>query len=255
MRKSAPWLGLLLSIALPASGVLVDTSDPELYERPPPDDPGWRNVGRRGTTTAIYLGAGWVLTARHSSLGAVELDGKTYEPVNGSMRWLDSPLGGVKADLLMFRVEPEPDLPPLALRRRPIKDGDAVTLIGYGRGRGEPARGGPGYRYDQRGEKRWGTNVVEPLRNNIRGPNGVLTLCFTTLFRRGSSPHEAQATAGDSGGAVFHRGPRQWRLAGVMIAVAGSPSQAPDEALFGNLTQSADLGLYAPQILGILGRD
>ncbi len=256
MTRPLGLLGLLALLLAPAStAVVVDTSAPELYEVAPSDDPGWRNVGRRGNTTAIYLGDGWVLTARHSSMGGVEFDGTAYDPVPGTFSWLESPLGGIKADLLMFRVSPEPALPALPLRRRPMAPGDRVTFVGYGQGRGRPAQSGPGYVFDGRPAKRWGENEVEPDRLNLRGPNDTLTLCFATRFDRSvESGHEAQATVGDSGGAVFHQEDRQWRLAGVMLSVSSSRSQRKDEALFGNTTHSADLGAYASQILAIMGR-
>lgn len=255
IRPRSLAIALLLLLAAPSNAVVVDTSSPELYESPPADDPGWRNVGRRGSTTAIYLGEGWVLTSRHSAMGAVEFDGVTHEPVTDTLHWLDSPLGGIKADLMMFRITPEPDLPSLALRRRPVSPGEEVVLVGYGRGRGGPAKSGLGYAVDERWVKRWGANVVEHDRENVRGPNETLTRCFTTRFDRDrSAEHEAQATGGDSGGAVFHRGKRRWRLVGVMLSVTSSPSQQRNEALFGNSTHSADLGAYAAQILEILGR-
>ena len=152
-----------LVFAAPAAAILVETSKPERYEQQPRDDPGWRNIGRRGTTSAIYLGGGWVLTARHSSMGAVEFDGRTYLPVEDSMHWIASPTGGYKADLMLFRISPEPELPALALRRRPLRPGQETVIVGFGQGRGEPALSGPGFRLDGRGIKRWGSNQVEPL--------------------------------------------------------------------------------------------
>ncbi len=252
MFRRSSLLLLLLSVAAPATGVLVDTSNPELYERPPPDDPGWRNIGRRGTTSAIYIGKGWVLTARHSSMGVVEFDGQKYLPVEDSQHWISSPTGGFKADLLLFQVTPKPGLPDLKLRRRPLRDGQTAVLIGYGQGRGEPALSGPGFRLDGRGVKRWGSNRIDVNGKLIRGPGPTLTRCFSMLFSPGDSAHEAQATIGDSGGAVFLRGPKSWHLAGVMLSITGQPGQPNGEALFGNMTHAADLGAYAPEILAVL---
>lgn len=242
----------LLLLAAPANAILVDTSTPQHNEQPPPDDPGWRNIGRRGQTTAIYLGDGWVLTARHSGLGPVELEGQAYQPVEDSEHWVSSPGGGAQADLLLFRIEPAPDLPGLALRRRPVRRGEKTLLIGYGQGRGDPAIGGPGFRLDPRRGKRWGTNRVEATGIAIRGPLRTLTHCFAMTFTSGDTAHEAQATVGDSGGAVFVPGRKRWRLAGVMLSVAGQPGQAKNEVLYGNQTQAADLSAYAPEIQAVL---
>jgi hypothetical protein len=71
-------------------------------------------------------------------------------------------------------------------------------------------------------------------------------------FSPDGSAHEAQATIGDSGGAVFVRGAEHWRLAGVMLSIANRPGQANNESLFGNMTHAADLSAYAPEILAVL---
>ena len=76
--------------------------------------------------------------------------------------------------------------------------------------------------------------------------------CSTDDREDDGPPHEAQATIGDSGGAVFIRGAKRWWLAGVMISVAGRPLQRPNEALFGNATHAADLAAYAPEILSVI---
>ncbi|MBW2267403.1 MAG: trypsin-like peptidase domain-containing protein [Deltaproteobacteria bacterium] len=252
LPRRAALLLLLLGIAAPATGILVDTSTPELYERPPPDDPGWRNVGRRGATSAIYLGKGWVLTARHAAAGAVEFDGQTFLPVEASVHWISSPTGGLKADLLLFQVTPEPDLPALDLRRQPLHPDGETVMIGYGLGRGDPALSGPGFRFDGRGVKRWGSNRIAASGVQVRGPKQTLTQCFSMVFSAGGSAHEAQATVGDSGGAVFLRGPKRWQLAGVLLSISGRPGQSSGEALFGNTTHAADIGAYAPEILAVL---
>jgi len=242
----------LIAAPAPVPAVLVDTSAPELYERPPADDPGWRNVGRRGSTSAIYLGDGWVLTARHSSLGPVTLDGRVYEPVAGSDHWISSPTGAIKADLLLFRIAPEPDLPDVAIVEELPRAGTPVVLVGYGQGRGGPALSGPGFRNDGRGVKRWGANEIEGMRRVIRGPNATRTQCFSTIFSADGPPHEAQATVGDSGGAIFVRARQRWLLAGVMLSVGGGTMQRSDETLFGNTTHAADLATYAPEILAVI---
>jgi hypothetical protein len=133
-----------------------------------------------------------------------------------------------------------------------MRDGEQAVLIGYGQGRGAPALSGPGFRFDGRGVKRWGTNRIEPGGTRIRGPNQTLTRCFSMAFGTDGTDHEAQATTGDSGGAVFLRGPRHWQLAGVMLSVAGRPGQPKNESLFGNLTHAADLASYAPEIMAVL---
>ena len=105
-----------LTAALPAGAIVVDSADPARNERAPKDDPGWANVGYRAGTSAIYLGSGWVLTARHSGFGPVEFDSKPYEAVPSSLVGLHAPNDAKrKADLIVFRLDPEPELPSLEL--------------------------------------------------------------------------------------------------------------------------------------------
>ena len=63
---------------------------------------------------------------------------------------------------------------------------------------------------------------------------------------RGNGTAEAQAVAGDFGGAVFAKHGGQWQLAGIMVAAEGYSGQPSPEltAVFGNETFMADLSYY-----------
>ncbi len=241
----------VLSIALAAPcvmGILVDGPNQQRYQESPQDFPGWDHVGRLGATSAIYLGRGWVLTAGHSAMGEVAFAGSVHKPVADSMVWLDDP-SGAKADLILFRIQPEPRLPNLALRRRAPDPGAPVLMVGYGSGRGERLEWGglEGFRFTPGGTRRWGMNTVSPRHSVVPGPNGTVTRCFQVDFTA-NGVHEAHAGTGDSGGAVFVRDPKGWRLGGVMLSVSRLPGQTGDFALFGNVTHAADLSVYAGQI-------
>lgn len=241
---------LLLMLAAPALALVVDGANQDRYLRHPDDDPGWANVGQRGGTSAVYLGEGWVLTAHHSSLGDVVFAGTKYPPVDDSMVWLDDPSGS-KADLMMFQVEPRPELPGLHVRRRAPINEALVLVVGYGRGRGKAVtwKGVSGFHTTEPGVKRWGLNSIAPNRIDVHGPDGTLTRCFQLDFTSTGVLHEAQAALGDSGGAVFMRGQNaDWSLAGVMLSVGRMPGQEADVVLFGNVTNAADLSVYAEQI-------
>ncbi len=118
MRHLIP-IALAASLALPAYGLVVAGRPQERYARIPALDPGWAHVGSRGGLGAIYLGNGWVLTARHVGIGEVDFGGVTYPPVEGSMVQLEA-FGrpAAKADLVLFQIDPAPDLPVLRLRER-----------------------------------------------------------------------------------------------------------------------------------------
>ena len=96
---------MLLLPAAMAGAVIIDSATGTGNTTAPPDDPGWSHVGRRGGTTAIYLGHGWAITARHVGEGTIRLGGVDYPPVPGSEIEIDHGAGEV-ADIVLFRCRP-----------------------------------------------------------------------------------------------------------------------------------------------------
>jgi hypothetical protein len=249
---------LLLALVAPASlGLVVPGPEPSQYERAPQKDPGWRNVGERKGRSAVYLGEGWVLTAGHVGVGPVRFEGKSFPPVPDSAVAVNTRgVPGRKTDLLLFRVDPAPDLPVLGIRKTPVRPGTRLLMVGYGLGRGDEASwmNRSGYRHKPGATKRWGTNRAQDAGVKIRDPEGSETICFHTQFRHRGTKHEAQAAPGDSGGAVFAKGASRFRLAGLMLAVVGQRGQPRDVALYGDRTSVADLTRYRAQIMATMGR-
>jgi hypothetical protein len=242
----------VLLLCGPAAALVVDAEDDEAYRSPPHVDLGWAHVGQRASMSVIYLGDGWVLTARHVGAGETTFDGVVYPLVPGSaVRLLNADRTPV--DLLLYRVDPAPALPPLALAKIPPHPGKRVFLVGFGKGRGEAFKwnGKNGFRWQGRNLKRWGTNRVSGTAVELT-TRRLRTRCFELEFERPGTRHEAQAALGDSGGAVFVRRPRGWKLAGVMVAVSARPGQEPNTALMGNFTSAADLSYYRAQILRVM---
>ena len=182
-------------------------------------------------------------------MGEVSFGAKVHAPVTTSLVWLEDP-SGAKADLILFRVQPEPELPALRIRRKAPQPGTPVLMVGYGSGRGEAVtwNGVGGFRFTAPGTQRWGMNTIGSQQVDVSGPFETVTRCFPIVFGQ-NGVHEAFAGVGDSGGAVFAREPGGWRLAGVMLSVARFPGQAQELAVFGNATHAADLSVYAKQIL------
>ncbi len=233
--------------------VIIDAPDGSGNTAPPQDDPGWINVGTISGTSAVYLGGGWVLTANHVGVGSAEFDGIPYDPVPGSEVRLDTD-ESTPADLLVFAVDPHPPLPILPLATTLPQVGDPIVMIGNGRNRGDETSWDPngepppgpfdGYEWGSGKQMRWGFNEVDGYPDF--DPFG--TVALFSLFDADTSPDEAHAASGDSGGAVFRHSGEYWELVGVMYAVgvfAGQPSQT---ALYGNRTYMADVSFYADQI-------
>lgn len=250
--RAAAASALSLLVAAAAGALAIASGDGGGNTAPPPDDPGWRHVGWRAegnVLPVVYVGGGWVITARHVGWGDVVLGGVTHPFRPGSERPLSNDDGSA-SEIVAFRLESEPSLPNLPIRARPPVPGDAVVIVGRGRRRTDPTvwLGLRGYALGTGGSMRWGTNVVE--RTGLSLPvGGVRTAGFSTRFsERGGTPHEAQATAGDSGGAVFIRSGAGWELAGLAHATRSYAGQPADVVLFGAETLFSDLSRYRAQI-------
>jgi len=214
-------------------------------------DPGWEYVGTRGSLTAVYIGDGWVLTANHVGAGDFVLGGVTYPFLPGSdvrLKNRDQSL----ADMLVFKVSPNPGLPLLPLRTAFPSVGADAILIGNGRDRGlttsfDPGGANPlieGWEWAPGSTLRWGTNKVDGF------PSGKIlgNISVFTAFDAGDSVHEAQAATGDSGGALFVERNGIWELAGILYAVAAFPQQPSQTAIYGNVTYAARVDYYYDEI-------
>ncbi len=249
---------------------LPGTPDPGLAP-PPGSDPGWANVGRFGSGTAVYLGTNglgeaWILTARH--LGApgsfVLQDGNSF--ASTEFVGFTDPQGG-NADLRAWKLDGVPSLPALSMAAGTPLVGSGITSIGLGRAEGAFAcwdaswnagscagAAHSGYLWAPR-EARWGTNVVSPtspaldaLANQI----GLSDSLFVTGFDALGTALETQAATGDSGAPAFVQSGGGWELAGIALAIGSIPAdpQRPaGSAVFGDdYTFYLDLAFYRDQI-------
>lgn len=280
MKSSLAFVFLVLFPVLSptAQAVVINTASGTGNTNAPVDDPGWANVGYINGASGIYLGAGWVLTAAHVGAGSISFAGISYSPLAGSSVVLTNSTIGrtTNTDLLMFQLTSTPaGLGPLTLASSAPTLGTSVTMIGAGRDRGnliqwnvdtgadpwtwtQVSSGGnfAGYQTLESSSMRWGTNTLSATDIWVNATNGVPDVkSFATIFNALSlDDNEAQAVLGDSGGAVFTRKESAWELSGVMFTVVGfdaqpSPTTTP---VFGNVTLSADLSYYAPQIMSII---
>ncbi len=252
------------SLAIPPAsrGLVFSDETTEPTQTVPPDFPYWDHVSQRRYEgpTVIYLGAGWALTARHVGRGAITLKGRIINPDRLSRHTLLN-ADGTAADAMVFELKREtelPDLPILPIATTPPKVGEEVLMIGFGRLRngridwGDPENPRAAYTWTDRGEKRWGTNRVE-VNKLWQQQDRFLTRSIVTRFDptdlEGATAHEASATLGDSGGAIFAKHDGEWRLAALITSIsnlAGRPDQTTEH---GDLTYAADLSFYRDEIL------
>jgi hypothetical protein len=229
---------------------------------PPANNPGFANVGIRGSGTAVYLGDGWVLTAAHVGAGSTWFNGIDYSEVpNSAVQLANRPGQGFtpNSDLLLYQIQGSPNLPSILLNSSPPADGWQVTMVGNGRDQ-DPSEAywnsswvptsSPstyaGYIWSDTNSIRWGTNIID----SVGIPEGVNTnseTAFQTTFS--STPSNAQGAPGDSGGAVFHQDASgQWTLAGIMFTINNLVGQPAGISVFGDATYSADLSIYRSEI-------
>ncbi len=247
--------------------------------------PGFNNVARSGENgTVVYLGAGWALTANHVALTSnISWAGQSYTVDTASVTRLKNS-DGSNTDLKMFKVNGDPPLPELFtsfIASAPA--GGRVIMVGNGY-----SSSGEHFWSVNRNTAPWTwTEIAEPANPNynnyagvtVSGPRvvrwgentvhdtglympigGVSVAGFTTRFDRQpytnqpALANEAQASNGDSGGAVFSLEAGRWVLSGIMLAVSGNTSGQPSNtALYGGITFIADLSAYRTQILAIAG--
>ena len=245
-------LAFLLLLLVPWVGSAVLVTSEAGTASAPPDDPGWAHLGTRTGTnpsgqaanglTLIYMGHGWVLTAKHVGEADLRLGGQTYPRVPGSAAYFTSNNGN-PADLLAFRVSgsPElPDLPALEIRDVSLAIGDDVVMIGRGQNRGSATMWfGPdmtmhhGWLWAPGAAIRWGTNQVSELGLDPTDTTQAIVLDFTKPGEPGATANEGQAVLGDSGGAVFAKSGSAWELAGVLFGAAQFEGQDPASSLDG----------------------
>lgn len=273
MRRALGFPFALVVLALSGStaqAVMIANGDGTGNVTAPADDPGFANVGRCGGGTCVYLGGGWVLTARHVGQAPATFGGITYDYVPGSRStFVNDPPSPSVPDLAIQKVWPYPPLPDLPIVDRPLKIGSVVVIAGGGRRRevapiGPPAFPRDGFkRQEIPGPLRWGTNRVVWLRN-LHTTAANWTMIFRTGFDRlgdaSSTAWEAYAVAGDSGGAAFVRVPGAavpWALAGTIILDLGWADAVPigesdwsgsGIAMQGSMNGYTDLFVYRDQI-------
>jgi len=245
-----------------ASALIFGSPDSEPEEPRPPNFPYWENISqhRLGGPSVIYLGAGWILTARHVGFGEIVLDGNTYGPTYQSRHPLLN-ANASPADVIVFKLSDEvahPDLPILPLASEPLQPGEEVLLIGFGRERGkviewrENGHRHFSFEWSERGAKRWGTNRV--LASGGALPQREwMTHIFSFSFDEPGSAEttrfEAQAALGDSGGAVFVERDGKWQLAGMMVSISGAAVTSGNRTQYGDMTYAADIVSYRSEIL------
>jgi hypothetical protein len=157
---------------------------------------------------------------------------------------------GSLADLRVFRVNPLPPLPSLAIFPAAPPVAANLVVVGRGRDRGAATNwsGHTGWLLAPTARIRWGTNRVSAKGLDVLGTH-AFQMDFT---QSGGTSYESQAVVGDSGGAVFLKSGSSWFLAGILFANSVYFGQPSNTVLFGNLSYAAQLSDYAGEVSGLV---
>lgn len=286
LRVVAILLASWLLFSADVNAVVIDVGDGSGNTTAPDDDPGFANAGLRGVGTAIYLGNRWVLTANHVGAGPVTFGDEVFTHIPDEVHRLKNP-NSSQTDMLLMRLEEEPDLPSLRLGCKNLSLFTEVVLVGAGRDRNEelsfwsvdenPGNSDDvwtavataedadvlGFRTESSRTIRWGTAIVTNSNIDVKSANDGNVLSFQTTFDTfdETSLQESlnvenlgQAVTGDSGGPVFLKNGDFWELAGMIHGVTPPRENQPGGSgtvLFGNSTFAANIIKYRDEILAI----
>lgn len=227
-RRAIAAAGLALSLAASsASGLVVTDLDP----MPIPDN-AW--VGNLNGSSAVPVGADWIITARHIGVspgGWFILRGAAYQVVEVRFHPF--------MDLALCRVnQPLPGWHTIAER---AGLGDPVILGGHGVTGAAALPAGDGYDWNGPKVETWGANTIEQ-------EGYFLGVRFDAPSHPDAVPYEAMFAVNDSGGGMFVVGPDgKLQLAGVAVSVTGYGS-----ARYGNVGYALNLTTVRNWILPIV---
>jgi hypothetical protein len=214
------WLALFLfPFAFPAQGVLFfHTADTNFNTTPPTrafTNSGWQFEGEWIGFNGTVISSNCFITAQH--IGGAVGQVFTFQNVQyTTVTNYDDP----NTDLRIWRVSGQfPIYAPLYTRSNEV--GKALIVIGRGTQRGDEVRLKNRLRGWQWGVhdyvQRWGANRVNGIATGGQGQGEFLRASFNA----GAGRNQAALSGGDSGGAVFIKDGKFYKLAGINYGVDG----------------------------------
>ena len=212
-------LALFLSVPHGWAVLFYSTGDPSYNTNAPTTrsltNSGWQYQGGWGQFSGTVISSNCFITAKHvggSVSNSFWFQGQSYP----ALAFYDNP----DADLTIWRVAGTfPTNAPLYTRTN--ERGKSLVVIGRGTQRGDELRLNNRRKGWQWGAmdhlQRWGQNRVSGI---VDGGTGFGEL-LRAAFKAGGGRNEADLSGGDSGGAVFIKDGKAYKLAGINFSVDG----------------------------------
>ena len=199
--------------------------------------------------SAVHIKGKYLLTAEHviyegvtPRRSHVTFDGIEYKAID--MDFLPIQIGS--ADLVLFKLIENPDLPDTPLYSSSNERFRTGTLIGWGKGRDSTQANQAGTNRNwiwgdgSNIVKRWGTNKIENTGNT--SISGKTYHYLRTQLDSGQGNDEAAFAYYDSGSGLFVSNSDTWQLAGITTAVSNNNSSrfsfsSPDSNYFVRISQ------------------
>lgn len=227
--------GIILFCSTQASALILFNGDNDDTTSDPGAGVPWNSVAKLTNATAtqvapsaIYLGDGYMLTARHFSLSGlthVTFDGSATYAVDNTY----TPTQVGSTDMQIFKLATQPSVAPVNLLTTPTELIANAVLVGWGVGRApSEALGDTSVIWgdDSTATKRWGINVprsVSPISAFGFNYTGIITaLGSSSGTPAGAGAAEAAVTLYDSGSAMFQNISGTWYLIGLASFVETS---------------------------------
>jgi len=208
-----------LNAALPARAVLFYATADASYHTNAPDkaftNSGWQYLGQWGYYIGTAIAPNYFITATH-------IGGSVGDPFvfHGTTNLTTAAFEDADSDLKIWRVDGTlaPTAPLYTKRKERHK---AEVVIGRGTLRGAEVRLNGlliGWQWgDYDGVQRWGRSIVANIVPGDVGSGDLLEM----VFKAKSAASGVHLSSGDSGGPVFIKDGKFWKLAGINYAVDG----------------------------------